>query len=104
MDKMTLQERQQQCERDNAFNARIERQLQKVSKTTDCIPTEAQKYSKCCTLSPIAPTPVIPNCPCEPERPTSNRFCTKVRNACETVELTAYGKEFARNTGRIVSV
>lgn len=100
---MTLQQRQQQCEKDNAFNTHIERQLLS-RQTMGCIPTEAGKYAKCCTMSPIAPTPLVPGCPCEPGRPVSNRFCTIVRNVCETVKLTSYGEEFARNTGKIVSL
>lgn len=98
---MSLQQRQQQCERENACNILREQQRQEANRT-DCIPLVG-KYEKCCTISPIAPTPLVPGCPCEPTRPNPSRFCTKINNVCDRVELTAYGKRFACNTGKMVS-
>jgi len=65
--------------------------------------TKTGQYYKCCTLSPVAPTPLIRVDCCEKARPCRGNFCSSVNADCDDFELTPYGKEFILRTGRLVS-
>lgn len=42
-------------------------------------------------------------CPCKKTKCPNLTFCTTINNECENFDLTPYGKEFAANTGKMVS-
>jgi len=62
-----------------------------------------KKRTPCCTLSPVTPTPLVKTNVCERQRLPSRNFCTTVQNECDRPELTAYGREFMANNGKLVS-
>lgn len=104
------QDRNHQCGQNTSLYIRKEEQkkhcdipqkpiCEKPKIVTDCTP----KLFKCCLKSaPIIPT--LPVCnPCENIKCPDTRFCTRVNNECDKLYLTTYGKEFASETGKIVS-
>ncbi|XP_008179314.1 uncharacterized protein LOC100574530 isoform X3 [Acyrthosiphon pisum] len=64
--------------------------------------TKTGQFHKCCTLSPVAPTPLIRVDCCEKLRPCRGNFCTSVNADCDDFELTPFGKEFVLRTGKLI--
>jgi len=94
------------CDLNTSINTREETGKDFVKKV-DCDKqknaTEIGQYYKCCTLSPVEPTPLINvNC-CEKARPCISNFCSAVKGECDNYDLTPYGKDFVLKTGRLVS-
>jgi len=94
------------CDLNTSINTRDETAKDLVKKV-DCDKqknaTEIGQYYKCCTLSPVEPTPLINvNC-CEKARPCISNFCSAVKGECDNYDLTPYGKDFVLKTGRLVS-
>lgn len=94
------------CDLNTSINTREEKPND-LAKKVDCDkeknPCETGQYYKCCTLSPVEPTPLINvNC-CEKTRPCISNFCTAVKGECNNYDLTPYGKDFVLKTGRLVS-
>ncbi|KAL4103779.1 hypothetical protein QTP88_019118 [Uroleucon formosanum] len=64
--------------------------------------TKTGQFYKCCTLSPVAPNPLIQIDCCEKARACRGNFCSLVNADCDDFELTPYGKEFVLRTGRLI--
>ncbi|CAI6359262.1 unnamed protein product [Macrosiphum euphorbiae] len=93
------------CDLNTSINTREEKPND-LAKKVDCDkeknPCETGQYYKCCTLSPVEPTPLINvNC-CEKTRPCISNFCTAVKGECNNYDLTPYGKDFVLKTGRLI--
>ncbi|XP_015368494.1 PREDICTED: uncharacterized protein LOC107164969 [Diuraphis noxia] len=94
------------CDMNTSINTR-EETVKDLVKKVDCDKQKnateiGQKY-KCCTLSPVEPTPLTNvNC-CEKARPCISSFFSAGKGECDNFELTPHGKDFALKTGRLVS-
>ncbi|XP_003245545.1 uncharacterized protein LOC100575735 [Acyrthosiphon pisum] len=98
---------QKRCEQQNLMNTMKELQRENVNKRINCGQINPEmgpkKRTPCCTLSPVTPTPLIKTNVCERQRLPSRNLCTTVQNECDRPELTAYGKEFMANNGKLVT-
>lgn len=103
----TTNQYQQRCEQQNLINTMKEIQRENVNRRINCgqMNPEAgpKKRTPCCTLSPVTPTPLIKTNVCERQKLPSRDFCTTVRDECDRPELTAYGRKFMENNGKLVS-
>lgn len=94
------------CDLNTSINTR-EESVKDLTKKVDCdkekTAPEIGQYYKCCTLSPVAPTPLINIDCCQKTKPCVSHFCTAVQGECNNYELTPYGKDFVCKTGRLVS-
>lgn len=94
------------CDMNTSINTR-EETVKDFVKKVDCDKQkhaeETGQYYKCCTLSPVEPTPLTKVSCCEKTRPCVSNFCSAVKGECDNYELTSYGKDFALKTGRLVS-
>ncbi|XP_026816080.1 uncharacterized protein LOC113555755 [Rhopalosiphum maidis] len=93
------------CDKNTSINTQEETVKDHV-KNVDCgnqkPATKNGQFYKCCTLSPVVPTPLINIDCCEKARPCKGNFCSSVNADCDDFELTPYGKEFVLRTGRLI--
>ncbi|KAF0760792.1 Uncharacterized protein FWK35_00025312 [Aphis craccivora] len=96
------------CEQQNLMNTLKEIQRENNNRKINCggqvnPDSGPKKRNPCCTLSPVTPTPLTKANVCERQKLPNRNFCTTVRNECDVSELTAYGKEFIANNGKLAS-
>ncbi|KAL5238455.1 hypothetical protein ACI65C_005865 [Semiaphis heraclei] len=98
---------QKRCEQQNLINTMKEIQRENVNRRINCGQVNPEptpkKRTPCCSLSPVTPTTLIKTNVCERQKLPSRNICTTARDECDRSELTAYGKEFMANNGKLVT-
>lgn len=105
---MKTNQYEKHCEQQNLLNTLKEIQRENNNRKINCggqvnPDSGPKKRNPCCTLSPLTPTPLTKSNVCERQKLPNKNFCTTVKNECDVSELTAHGKEFIANNGKLVN-